>query len=34
MTSTAHDYYRLDEIAWGKVKGYPWWPCMVYFSLY
>ena len=23
------DYFTVDEIVWGKIKGYPWWPAMI-----
>lgn len=21
--------YRLEEVVWAKMKGYPWWPAVV-----
>ena len=23
------DYFTVDEIVWGKIKGYPWWPAKI-----
>lgn len=23
------EHYEIGEVVWAKIKGYPWWPCIV-----
>ena len=26
-------FFQRGEVVWGKIKGYPWWPCVIIDSI-